>query len=134
MLFVMKKNSSKYFNRDSFTDEKSPIIESSAQNYFCSRPHQLIEIVGGFRGTWVFVANSWLLNRIEMHVKTNSFILFVQMDIIKMLVTDKNTFHARDVNVQKFNPWAPERFVEKSTYSWWVRTLWLVKYLQHCSH
>ena len=72
-----EKISSKHFNRDSFTDEKSPIIESSAQNYFCSRPHQLIEIFGGFRGTWVFVANSWLLNRVEMHVKTNSFILFV---------------------------------------------------------
>ena len=27
---------------------KSSIIESSAQNYFCSRPHQLIEILGGF--------------------------------------------------------------------------------------
>ena len=48
-----------------------------------------------------------------------------------MLETDKNTLHAHDVNVQKFNPWAPERFVENfvefEDCSWWVRTLWLVK-------
>ena len=51
LLFVIEIISSNHFSRDSFTDEKSSIIVSSAQNYFCSRPHQLIEIFGGFRGT-----------------------------------------------------------------------------------
>ena len=30
-----------------------------------------------------------------------------------MFVTDENIFHARNVTVQKFNPWALERFVKR---------------------
>ena len=58
------------------------------------------------------------------------------MDVIKMLVTNKKTFHARDVTAQKLNP-------EFMRGSWKISCskktahdecpLWLVKHLQHCS-